>query len=189
MSKVETAFSQYGIKQSAIKIAEAEAFKKIGCVGSLEEEMEVIVIEKKCEGVVAKTRTRGSGKGELTLSLHMNYDLYVEAFGMVDAGLKTGIYAYGKDSVHKEFMFVAEVEDEDLKKKLICYPRCIMTNGISGSIENGAEEVAEIEITISVFADEKGKVKYEAMVSELEEDLTSTWLTNFTTELVEKREE
>lgn len=186
MAKLETAFSQYGIHNSAIKINGDEAFEKVGCVGSIEEAMDVIVITKKCEGVVAKTRTRGAGTGELTISLHMRYNLYVKAFGMVDPNLKEGIYAYGKNSIHKEFAFVGEVEDEDGNIKYIAYPRCIMTNGISGTIENGAEEVAEIEITVSVFADDNGNCKYEAPAIELDEQTKTQWMTEFTPELAKK---
>ena len=184
MAKYENVFSEYEIKNSSVKFADAEAFTKIGCVGSADEELEVKVVNKSCEGVVVKSVARGATSGTVNLSLHMKYSLYVEAFGMDLDGLKEGVYAYGKNSKHKEFTFVAEVYDEDGNKKLLAYPRCVMASAPSGNITNGAEEVAEIEIEMNLFADDEGNVKYEAMVSELAEDITEQWLNNWSTELV-----
>ncbi|MGM9534893.1 MAG: hypothetical protein ACI3VR_06555, partial [Intestinibacter sp.] len=78
MAIINTVFSNYEIKESSIKFNdEAEgSFIRLGCVGTLDEELECVVIQKKCEGVVQKTRTIGTGNGTLTLSLHMRYDLY-----------------------------------------------------------------------------------------------------------------
>ena len=64
-------FSEYEIKESSIKIEGEGTFEKIGCVGSIEETLETITVTKKCEGLVAKSVTRGSGNGEVKLSLHM----------------------------------------------------------------------------------------------------------------------
>ena len=186
---IETVFSEYGIRNTSIKIDSDNTYTKVGCVGSFEEAMEVIVISKKCEGVISKKRTRGAGTGELTMSLHMRYDLYTKAFGMVDPNLKEGVYAYGKNSLHKEFSLVAQVEDEDANIKYVAYPRCIMTNGISGKVENGAEEVAEIEITVSVFADDYGYCKYEAPASGLDEVTKGKWMTEFSSDLAQKTTE
>lgn len=186
MAKYENVFSEYEIKNSSVKFAGAEAFTKIGCVGSADEELEVKVVTKSCEGVVVKSTARGATSGTVALTLHMKYSLYVEAFGMDLEGLKEGVYAYGKNSRHKEFCFVAEVYDEDGNKKLLAYPRCVMASAPSGNITNGAEEVTEIEIEVNLFADDDGNVKYEAMVSELAEDLTDQWLTNWDTSLVKE---
>ena len=186
MAKIETVFSEYEIKNSSIKFADEEDYKKVGCVGQVEEELEVIVVQKKCEGQVAKSVSKGATSGALTLTLHMRHDLYVEAFGMVHEDLIEGVYAYGKNSRHKEFCFVAEVYDEDGNKKMIAYPRCVMTNAPQGTITNGAEEVAEIEIEVNLFADDNGHVKYEAIVSELAEDVSADWLTGFNPEMVKK---
>ena len=139
---------------------------------------------KNCEGVQVKSVAKGATSGTLNLTLHMRHDLYVEAFGMNDETLKEGIYAYGKNSRHKEFCLVAEVYDEDGNKKLIAYPKAVMASAPSASITNGAEEVAEIEIDVNLFADDDGNVKYVAMVSELTEDLSEQWMTSFDASLV-----
>lgn len=185
MAKYQNAFSEYEIKNSSIKFEDAETFEKIGCVGSLEEELEVKVVTKNCEGVQVKSVARGATNGTLNVNLHMRYDLYVQAFGMALDGFKEGVYAYGKNSKHKEFIFVAEVYDEDGNKKLIAYPRCVMASAPSGNITNGAEEVAEIELEINVFADDDGNVKYEAMVSELSADITEQWMSGWSVDLIQ----
>ena len=74
-------------------------------------------------------------------------------------------------------------EDENVKYK--AYPRCILSSGPSRKIENGAEEVAELEMTIDLMPDENGECMYEALESELEsEEIKQQWLTNFSLELV-----
>ena len=181
-------FSEYEIKETAIKFDGGEQFEKLGCVGSIDESMETVTVTKKCEGTIVKSVTRGTGNGELTLSLHMRYDLYVKAFGMEDAELKEGVVAYGRNSRHKEFTFVAKVKDEDGNEKLVAYPKCIMASAPKCSIENGAEEVSEIEVEISIFPDEHENGKYEAVVSALgsNAELANTWMTAFTSEIVRK---
>ena len=113
MAKYESVFSEFEILNTSIKFEDAEAFVRLGCIGSAEEELAVRVVTKNCEGVQVKSVARGATNGTLNLTLHMRHDLYVEAFGMDAEGLKEGVYAYGKNSKHKEFCLVAEVYDED----------------------------------------------------------------------------
>ena len=83
MANYTSVFSNFEIKNASIKFKDSDgAFTKLGCVGSAEDELEVKVVTKNCEGVLAKSVARGAGSGTLTMSLHMRYDLYVEAFGM-----------------------------------------------------------------------------------------------------------
>ena len=189
MAKLETVFSEYEIKNSAIKINgdSSGTFVKVGCVGSIEEALDCITVTKKCEGVVKKTVTKGAGTGEAKISLHINYNLYVSLFGMDQDGLKEGVYAYGTGSRHKEFTYVAEVVDEDGNKKYIAYPKCSVKTGPGNKIENGSEEVQEIEMTFSLYSDENTNCKYECPVVELGEDidgLKTKWMTAFTPDLV-----
>lgn len=182
-------FSEYEIKEASIRFEDAtpEAkFEKLGCVGSIDESLETITVTKKCEGVVVKSVTRGSGNGELTLSLHMRYDLYVHMFGMEDENLADGVLGYGQNSRHKNFAFVAKVKDEDGNVKFIAYPKLIIQSGLANKIENGAEEVAEIEITAYVQPDENGFAKYEALDTLLDQTIKGKWMTEFTPELVKK---
>lgn len=179
-------FSEYEIKESSIKIEGEETFQKIGCVGSIEETLETITVTKKCEGLVVKSVTRGSGNGEVKLSLHMRYDLYTKMFGMEDKTLADGVLGYGQNSRHKNFAFVAKVKDEDANVKYIAYPKLIIQSGPTNKIENGAEEVAEIEITATVQPDENGFAKYEALDTLLDTTLKGKWMTEFTSDLAKK---
>lgn len=179
-------FSNFEIKNASIKFNNdtAGTFTKLGCVGSADEELAVTVISKNCEGVLAKTVSRGAGSGTISMSLHMKYDLYVKAFGMDQAGLKTGVMAYGRNSRHKEFTLVAQILDEDGNEKLVAYPRCIMASAPKFTIENGAEEVAEIEIEINLFADDNENVKYEVVVDEENKANYTDWLTAWSVDMV-----
>lgn len=184
----EKTYSEFEVKNTSLKFAgDSETATKVGCVGSLEETMNIKTITKKCEGIVTKTVIKGDGTGELKLTLHMRYDLFLKSYGMLSDGFKTGVYAYGRDSIHKPFCLTAEVFDEDGVKKYKAYPNCVVSSGMARKVENGAEEVAEMELTISVMPDELGNGMYEAVETEsLDASLKTGWMTNFTTELVKQ---
>ena len=186
----QNVFSNFEIKNASIKFNKdtAGSFTKLGCVGSANEELAVTVISKNCEGVLAKTVSRGAGSGAVSMSLHMKYELYVKAFGMDQAGLKAGVMAYGRNSRHQEFTLVAQIFDEDGNEKLIAYPRAIMASAPAFTITNGAEEVAEIEIEINLFADDEGNVKYEAVLDEDNKEALKDWMTAWTPELMKAAE-
>ncbi len=178
-------FSEFEIIEQHIKIAGNESFENMNCVGSSEEELGVKTITKKCRGKVAKKRTRGTGDGTLKQSLHVPRSVYNEIYNMVRKELAKGVYAYGENSKHPEFSLTQKVLDEDGNIKFKAYPRCILSSGPSRKIENGAEEVAELEMTIDLMPDENGECMYEALESELEsEEIKQQWLTNFSLELV-----
>lgn len=177
-------FSEYEVKNASIKFDGGETFEKLGCVGSIDESMETVTVTKKCEGIVTKSVTRGTGNGELKISLHMRYDLYTQVFGMEDSALKEGVVGYGRTSRHKNFALVAEVKDEDGNIKYVAYPKLVASSGLANKIENGAEEVAEIELTVAVTPDENGFGKYEALDKLLDTNLKGQWMTAFTPDLV-----
>lgn len=181
-------FSEFAIKKSTVKFFDNEGTAgeamKLGCVGKLGETLNAKTITKKCEGVVVKSVTKGDGTGELAFTLHMREEAFKNMFGMERTGLKAGVRAYGQGSRHKTFCYTAEVEDEDGNVKLKAYPKCCVTTGISRTIENGAEEVAEIEVTAAVMPDENGEGMYEAFVGDLDETDAAAWLEDFTTALV-----
>ena len=107
-------------------------------------------------------------------------------FGMEDEILADGVLGYGQNSRHKNFAFVAKVKDEDANVKYIAYPKLIIQSGPTNKIENGAEEVAEIEITATVQPDENGFAKYEALDTILDTTLKGKWMTEFTSDLAKK---
>jgi hypothetical protein len=178
-----TQFSEFEVKESHAKFGTDEAMR-LGCVGKLGETLNAKTVTKKCEGVVVKSRTKGDGTGELAFTLHMAEAAFRKIFGMVSEGLKAGVYAYGQGSRHQEFCYTAKVLDEDGNIKYKAYPRLCVTTGIARTIENGAEEVAEIEVTAAIMPDDKGNGMYEAFANELDETIASQWLTSFSTDLV-----
>lgn len=184
----EKVFSDYEVKETSIKFeGESESSDRIGCVGSMEEAMNMKTITKKCEGIITKQVTKGDGTGELKLSLHIRYEHFIKMYGMDFEGLKEGVHAYGKNSTHRRFALTCKVLDEEDRVKYKAYPRCVVTGGKATKIENGAEEVAELEMTIGVMPDDEGNGVYEALDSELkDENIKAQWMSNFTPELVKE---
>lgn len=179
-------FSEYELKQMGIKFKSAEAYQTASCVGSCEEELDAKVVSKSCRGVVVKKTVKGTGTGTLSISMHCPVEVYNQFYGMTLDTLIEGVKAYGQNSRHEAFSIVQQVFDEDGIEKLKAYPNCIMESGVSRKIENGGEEVAEIEIEISVMPDEYGNGMYEVIVSDLTDETVKTkWLTEFEPSLVQ----
>ncbi len=178
-------FSEFEVKEQWIKVAGEENYSTMSCVGSSEEELEVKVITKKCRGVKAKEKVKGTGSGTLTESLHVPRDIYNKMYDMTRANLKEGVYAYGQNSSHPEFSITQRVLDEDDEEKFKAYPRCILESGPKRSVENGQEEVPELELTITLLPDDNGECMYEALKSELDEETAGKWLEHFETSLVQ----
>jgi len=141
--------------------------------------MNAKVISKSCRGVVVKKTVKGDGTGKVNLSVHMPYDIYTQAYGMNLDSLVAGVKAYGRNSVHEVFSVVQHVFDEDGNEMYKAYPNCIIESGKTAKTENGAEEVAEIEMEISVMPDEFGNGVYQALAEELTGDLKTKWMTEF----------
>lgn len=178
-------FADYEIKEASTKFAEEEQATRIGCVGTFNIEMETKTITKTCEGVVAKKRTRGTGSGTATLNAHAKHSVLSKMLGMVQTALKDGIYAYGSNSKHEEFCFTAKVLDEDGNLKYIACPKMQSETGYVKNIENGAEEVAQGEYTLSIMPDEYGNGIYEMLDSEFTDETTKEqWLNNWSYDLV-----
>jgi hypothetical protein len=179
-------FSDFELDQMGLKFKDGEKYESVNCVGSCEEEMETKTVTKSCRGVVVKSIARGTGAGTLKISAHIPWAVYTKAYGMELDSLIEGVKAYGRNSTHAAFGLVMHIKDEDGVEKLKAYPNCVMSTGVTRKIENGAEEVAELEVEISVMPDEYGNGMYEALVDELtDETVKDTWLTAFTPELVQ----
>lgn len=178
-------FSDFEIDQIGVKFAGSENTIAMNCVGSVEEEMTAKAVTKKCRGVVIKNTVKGTGEGTLTISAHVPHEIFKQAFGMENDKLKEGVTAYGSNSRHKEFSLTLHVVDEDGAEKYKAYPKCIFSARPIISTENGAEEVAEVEMTVSVAPDEFGNGMYEALAEGLDTSIASAWMENFTTALVQ----
>ena len=177
-------FSDFEIDRMSVKFADAEAALAMNCVGSVEEELTAKEITKKCRGVIIKDVVKGTGEGTLTISAHVPYELFVEAFGMETDALKAGVYAYGSNSRHKAFCLTMHVVDEDGAEKYKAYPNCIFKARPTLSTENGAEEVAEVEMEVAVMPDENGFGMYEALAEGLDTKIASDWMEKFNYDLV-----
>lgn len=177
-------YSEFEIDKLFIKFKGDEKHEETGAVGSMEEAMGAKTVTKNYKGKNAKSRTRGTGAGTLKLSLHMNYEKYNQMFGKKNEGLIDGVTSYGEESLHEVFSMTALVKDEDGYEKLKAYPKCTVTNAPSGKIENGAEEVPEIELEIAVMPDEYGQGQYEALKDELAAEIATAWMESFTPDLV-----
>lgn len=178
-------FSEFEVKEQHIKMADEDSYSTMSCVGSSEEDLEVKIITKKCRGAIAKEKVKGTGNGTLTESLHVPRDIYNKMYNMNRPNLKKGVYAYGQNSSHPEFSITQRVLDEDGVEKFKAYPRCVLESGPKRPVENGQEEVPELELTIKLLPDDNGECMYEALKSELDEEIAGKWLEHFDTSLVQ----
>lgn len=178
-------FSDFEIDKMNVKFADAEAVVAMDCVGSVEEELTARVVNKKCRGVTIKNIVKGTGEGTLTISAHVPHEIFVAAFGMELETLKQGVSAYGSNNVHKEFCLTMHVKDEDGAEKYKAYPRCICAARPTISVENGAEEVAEVEMEVSIMPDTYGNGMYEALADGLDTAVATDWMDKFTPALVQ----
>ena len=106
-------FSEFELQEFGMKFPEDTEHKVAGAVGTLEESMNTKTVTKKYKGVEAKTRTRGTGAGELKISMHMDYEMYKKTYGMILDTLVEGVHAYGQNSVHPVFSSITFVVDEN----------------------------------------------------------------------------
>lgn len=182
-----TDFSRWELRKFSIKVAgDDTTFKSADCVGSIEEEFETKRVEKKCRGVVTKVKIKPIS-GTLNVNMHIPYDVYCEMYDMVRTDLKTGVQGYGVDNIHKEFCAVGELYNEDDEKMFVAYPKCVIASGANVSVENGAEEIPEVELEVSLMPDENGYLRYEALATELTSDsatIATKWMTEFAPTLV-----
>lgn len=190
MPTVVTEFDAVSIRNASVQFIEngvAAEGTSFGATGSIEGETESVVIEKKSAGLTTKSVTKPQ-KMNLTYAGHFPVTVLRDIFGLSNEGLKPGIYSYGQSSKGKNFILTADVVDEfEDVKKLIAFPNVSSTTGLKiQAIENGAEEVAQIEFEFTVLPDEKGNLYYEALEPELSDATVATqWHTAFTPTLVE----
>lgn len=156
-----------------------------GFIGTLEGETEIREFIKRVEGVEANKISKPE-KMNLTVSGHIKVGVARDLFGLTDADLKPGVWAYGANSKGKQFVFTADVLDEfQDKKKLIAFSKCVSATGFAITIENGGDELAEMEIEFTAMQDTEGNFYYEAITDELDDaTIADSWHTQFTPTLV-----
>ena len=177
-------YSYFECDQLAIKVAGDNEYTRDDCVGSLEVERETKTVTKSCRGVVKKRKTKPTGNGTLTLKLHIKLGLYRKMTAMTNEGLQPGIYAWDNTVPMPEGSVAARVKDEDDNIMFLGYPRCKVEELNTLSIENGAEEVAEVEIKLSYMPDDFNKGEYQALEDELTGNVLTpeNWMTTFSSQ-------
>jgi len=177
-------YSYYECDQLAIKVAGDESYTRDDCVGSLNVERETKTVIKKCRGVVKKRKTKPTGNGTITLKMHIKMALYRRIHAMTNEGLQPGVYAFDNTQSMPELALTARVKDEDDNIMFLGYPRCKVEEINALEIENGAEEVAELEMKLSYMPDDYNKGEYQALEVELTGDVLtpSNWMTTFSSE-------
>lgn len=156
-----------------------------GCIGQIETETEIVEIVKRCEGVERKKVSKPQ-KTDGTVSAHIPINVFRDFFGLTNKDLKPGVYSYGTQSKGKRFVFTADVVDEfEDVTKLIAFSNCSSASGLKFTIENGADEVAELELEFTGLPDDNKQIYYEALIPEIEDEtVKEQWHTMFTPELV-----
>lgn len=177
-------YSYFECDQLAMKVAGDEAYTRDDCVGTLSVERETKTVTKSCRGVVKKRKTKPTGNGTINLKMHIKMALYRKIHAMTNEGLQPGIYAFDNTEPMPEFSLTARVKDEDDNIMFLGYPRCKIEEINSMEIENGAEEVAEVEMTVSYMPDDHNKGEYQALEVELTGDVLNAdnWMTDFSSE-------
>lgn len=177
-------YSYFECDQLAIKVSGDEEYTRDDCIGTLNVERETRTVTKSCRGVVKKRKTKPTGNGTITLSMHIKLALYRKMHHMVNDDLQPGVYAFDNTAPMPEFSMTARVKDEDDNIMFLGFPRCKIEEINSLNIENGAEEVAEVEMSISYMPDDYNKGEYQALAVDLTgEVLNSTnWMTDFSSE-------
>lgn len=174
----DSQFSYFKVTNAHILFDGEAASKKLGCTGELEVESEIKTIVKKCEGVDKEKRAKVVGQ-KLKFVGHIERDVLNKIFGIDTTGFKPGVYTYGDSSLGKVGCLTFSAYDlMETDEELLAWPKAAVTSGLTLSIKNGEEEVAEIELEFSITADEMGKFMYRGFRSELGQ-LADTWHSKF----------
>lgn len=176
-------FEDYKILEGTITIDD-ELATSFGCIGTLEGTSDVEAVEKRCEGRVIKS-VKKVKKVDVTLTGHPYTSVLRKVSGMTNNGLKEGVYGYGADIKSKKIVLTAKVEDMEGNIKYIAFPNMDDVKGLNLKIDNDVTEIEMKDFEFSALKDENGMFYYEALEKDItDDDLKSSWLTNFTPELV-----
>ncbi len=186
----EGVFSEYTVKNVALKPAGAESYTNIDGAGSASEEYERKVITKAKSNVVVKKIARSAGSGTLTMSLHVPMALYNTMQGMLKGAAGSVISGVsvlpGRVQIpHVEIAM--EIEDEDGDKKFKYFPDAV-SSSFSRSVSSEGDTVAEVEMQFNLSVDAYDQIMYEALADELPTtgDITAdTWMTSVSSELLQ----
>ena len=181
-------YSMFECDQLALKVAGDSKYTRDDCVGKITIERETKTVTKKCRGVTKKRKTKPTGNGTITVSLHIKLALYRKINAMTNKGLQPGVYGFSNvESLMPEVSIAARVMDEDDEPMFLGFPRCKVEEINSTEIENGGEEVAEVEMKLSYMPDDNGIGEYQALAVELTGNTLTAenWMTDFSSTLAQ----
>jgi len=172
MAEEFTTFDEYKVTNAAIKWFEGGEYVtpavKLGCTGKLEIETTLKTVEKKCEGDVVRsvdipTQLKCKWTG------HFPVENLRKVWGLKTEGLKKGVFAYGTDSRQGRGIMSFDVLDLDETMEMFrAFPNMQFSGGMKWELENGGEEIAEIEQEFIAMKDDNNKFFYEALKLELD---------------------
>lgn len=187
MATAPIQFDSVDIGTIGFKFEGDETTVASNCNGTLSVETEVQEVQKKCGSKVVAAISKPT-EMTITIEAHFPVEIFRRVQGMKNlTELKTGVYAYGGNSVGERFALTAEIVDLFTgESKLIAFPKAAINTGLTFSIEAGADELAYVEIETKAFQDERGNWYYEAFPTEATDVNKTEWLTNFTDATVKK---
>lgn len=185
-----TTFDQFRVTNGHVAFIDPDTSERgeqydIECTGSLSVDSETKTISKVCEGIVTDEISVIESMA-VDLSGHMPVEVLRNVYGISTDGNIEGVYSFNRDSRGQVGTWTWDITSPfQTDRKLIAFPRLSVQGGLSWSLENGGDEVAEVEISFSALPDERGNFYYEAMESEVDTTVVNKWHKEFSTELVE----
>lgn len=183
-------FEDFNIEEASVQELDSNyettgTAKSFGCVGTLSIEPEVQQIVKNCGIKQLKSVTKAAYLN-VSIAGHINRSVAEALFGLTSEGLVTGVKAFNVNSTSKPMCFTAKVYNMDRSEvKYIALPIIQNISGFVKNIDNGATEVAYVELEFNALFDKNNNAYYEAIASELtDETVKSKWMTEFTPDLV-----
>ncbi|TWW13172.1 hypothetical protein LABALGNA3A7_09780 [Dellaglioa algida] len=155
------------------------------CVGKFSVEAEMQDIVKKCGSIELKKLSKPI-KMTAKITAHIPMDIYRHFYGLhQNADVKPGIFSYGPSSQGQQFALAVKISDDfENNFKLEAMLNVASSTGLTFEVENGADEVAALELEASILVDTLGEFYHEGIVAELGEDLTDAWMTKLTPEVL-----
>lgn len=187
---VVTHFDAVSINNVGIQFKTGTTYEEgtsFGCVGSLEGESDVTEKQLKCGNRVLKSITKVNFMTFNVTVANAPIAVVRSIFGLENEGLKTGVYSFGENSKGQDFIFTGDIVDEfEDVTKMIAFPNASNISGLKiQAIENGADEVANLEFEFRALPDADGKFYYEAVAGDVvDQAVKDQWHTAFTSTLV-----
>lgn len=176
-------FDQYKVTNGHVRWMKAGALgvvSELGCTGSLAIEPEIKEVVKMCEGIETATFSKPT-KLTGTLVGHMPVAVLREVYGLSSTDLAVGVYGYGSKSVGGSGVLTFDVTDitEEVVKH-IAFANVSFTGGLTFSLENGGDEIAQVELPFTAHLDKNKQFYYEGFDDEITaETVKTTWHTEF----------